>query len=104
MLGNQATKWMIAAAVVGAIGARQSSSDLLLVAAALAGVSMALRLPALRDRFFRRPATLPPSDMDELERRLRITEDELASATRDLAALKEQHEFDRELLLSRRPR
>jgi hypothetical protein len=38
------------------------------------------------------------SCLSQLEERLRVTEDELASAIRELTALREQKEFDRQLI------
>ncbi|MGD8277117.1 MAG: hypothetical protein PVH00_03775 [Gemmatimonadota bacterium] len=53
---------------------------------------------------------LPPADssliesrFQQIEKRLQVTEDELAAATREVASLRETREFDRQLLETRKP-
>ena len=100
MRSNTWMSWVWGAAVMAAIGLMQNSADLLIASALVGSVGVALRASALRRE---RLQTLPNARDDRvsrLEEHLRLTEDELAATARELAALKEQHDFDRQL---RRP-
>ena len=100
MRSNAWMTWVWGAAVMAAIGLAQRSADLLIVSSLVGGVGFAMRSVALRRYRMQEIPSGGDERIDRLEEHLRITEDELASTARELAALKEQHEFDRQL---RRP-
>ena len=93
-----------AGAVLFGAGLAFNSFDLVFVAA-LAGVT-AVALPAVagvRKALEHAPWGGRPR-VHHLEERLSVAEDELAAATRELAALREQQEFDLKLRLAREER
>jgi len=84
------------ACITGAMGLLQHSFDLLFVSGVLATFALVSRLPL--SALWSRAAATRDGRIDQLEESLRLTEDELDSATRQLAELREQHEFDARLL------
>ena len=97
MRSNAWMTWVWGAAVMAAIGLAQQSADLLIVSSLVGGVGFAMRSVALRRYRMQEIPSGGDERLDQLEEHLRLTEDELASTARELAALKEQHEFDRQL-------
>jgi hypothetical protein len=88
--------WLAGAAVIAVVGLTQNSFDLVLVSLLAAGVGVATRIPALKEKWLSHALSGQPQ-IHQIEERLRLTEDELASTMRELAELKEQHEFDSQL-------
>lgn len=81
-----------------ALAAASNTPEILVFSFLFGGVGIGTLFPALKDRWTSQ-ASLPTSTgLAELEARLRVAEDELASTTRELAMLREKHEFDRQLL------
>jgi hypothetical protein len=88
--------WLGSAALVAGVAALQNSSDLFITAALIGGLGIVTRVPALIANRLRSAAG-EEARVIQLENYLRLTEDELASTTRELAALKEKREFDLQL-------
>ncbi|MGQ0814024.1 MAG: hypothetical protein ACT4O1_06115 [Gemmatimonadota bacterium] len=86
--------WLSGAGILFAT--MQDNFDLLLLSI-LAGMAATL-FPALKNAWLsRRAEKRDEPRIRQLEERLSLTEDELAFATRELAELKEQHEFELQL-------
>lgn len=100
MISKTWITWIAGAVALATLGLVQSSADLFIVSALAGGVGLAVRASAIRK--YRLESTPDPGDdqINQLEEHLRLTEDELAATARELAALKEKHEFDKQL---RRP-
>ena len=91
--------WLIAAAAAFTVAVKGDSQALAFAAFFLGGIGAGTLFPALKERWqSERPEVPEASRLTQLEERLRVTEDELASATREMNTLREQHEFDRRLL------
>jgi hypothetical protein len=93
--------WFGGAGIIFLAGLITQSADVMIVAAAPAAVALGTLLFGWKQNL-RGPDALPePDRMQQLEERLRLTENELESAARDLAAIKQQREFDEQLQLTR---
>lgn len=92
--------WLGSAALIAAVAALQNSSDLYIAAALIGGLGLITRVPAIIANRVRSAAG-EEARVIQIENYLRLTEDELASTSRELAALKEKREFDLQLMASK---
>ena len=97
---STSTTCVAAAALFAALGFALNSFDLLFTSGIVGGAGLALRLAPRMASSWRPALVRRGGRIEHLERHLRATEDELDSVTRELRVLKEQHDFDLQLLTS----
>lgn len=93
--------WFAGAGALLIVSAVGNDIELGMLSFLAGGVGVGTLFPALKERWSSHGRESTHSRLHEMEERLRLTEDELASATRELTALKEQQEFDLSLQLSK---
>lgn len=74
-----------------------SSGDLLAASLIPAGIGLGTSLALWRSRLHGERAEQQQAQLEEVESRLRLTEDQLAAAARELEAARELREFDMQL-------
>jgi hypothetical protein len=91
--------WFSVSGVIFVLAVLSNTADLLVPSVLAAGVGVGTLFPALKEKWMAEARKTPqPQRIEQLEERLRVTEEELTSASRELAMLKEQRDFDLQLL------